>query len=482
MKRLPRWLPYALLLAGAALRVSGLLAGSFWFDEAYNVYLSRLPILEAVRFEYTDYNPPLWQLVVNPFIWLLGENELAVRLPSLLAGLAALYLGWKIWERYGFPVSLFPAPRLLAALLLAGLPILLWNSQDGRVYALYSLLYLMGIWFAWRASWLGFGAALGLLLWSHSTGGFYAVGLVAGALVTRPSRYRSILAAAALAGLPFVVWLPSLLKGSSFFIYPLSLPSLLNSLTLAFYVGLNNQGLYNLSGLLVAGSILAAAALTVYRAIRGKGWGPFRISPLAVYSLLPVLLIIAVSLYRNILIYRVLAPAVIPLALWVVMELTPRKLTWFSSIPAAWAAVTLAALALWYPTARGGTPSLRDMAELINEQSRAGDIVIHGTGTSYLPMSLYLQEPGYLLDFPQHDRLLQNRLIDRFSIPKTGFENLAGKRIWIVWAKDSLVSKPAQEVLNQFTSGGVMVGNVHYWQYSNIEIYLTDLRSVKNGP
>lgn len=53
-------LPYLFLSAGAMLRLVGLTVSPFWYDEAYSVYLSRLPDL-MIRLEFSDFNPPLWQ-------------------------------------------------------------------------------------------------------------------------------------------------------------------------------------------------------------------------------------------------------------------------------------------------------------------------------------------------------------------------------------------------------------------------------------
>src|SRR3984893_5771672 len=89
--RLPSWWPLAALtLLAALLRLSTLGLQSFWFDEAFTrvhvLHASLSSTLSSVV--HTENTPPLWYLIS----WLdgrvLGTGEVALRLPSALAGIA----------------------------------------------------------------------------------------------------------------------------------------------------------------------------------------------------------------------------------------------------------------------------------------------------------------------------------------------------------------------------------------------------------
>jgi hypothetical protein len=132
----------------------------------------------------------------------------------------------------------------------------------------------------------------------------------------------------------------------------------------------------------------------------------------------------------------------------------------------------VAGLVSWSPALKGG--ELRSVSEQINAQWQPGDVVYHATGTSWLPMSLYLDEPGYLINEEQHDGLLQTHLQDEFAIPRASLEDLTHQRAWLVWARDILMSEQANQRMEAYTRGAVLVGKINYWQAADIEIYLQD--------
>src|SRR5262249_32220405 len=82
----------AILLLAASLRLYGLSIQSLWNDELYSFSVSRRATLaETMALVRADVHPPGYQLL----LWLiehgLGDSELLLRLPSALAGIAAVY-------------------------------------------------------------------------------------------------------------------------------------------------------------------------------------------------------------------------------------------------------------------------------------------------------------------------------------------------------------------------------------------------------
>jgi len=136
--RLPSWWPLAALtLLAAALRLSTIDLQSFWYDEAFTpvrvLHSSLWATLRGVS--HTENTPPLWYIVAWLDSRVLGTGEVALRLPSALAGIATVPVAWGIGrELAGRRVA------ILTAALVAVSPLLVWYSQEARAYALFVLM------------------------------------------------------------------------------------------------------------------------------------------------------------------------------------------------------------------------------------------------------------------------------------------------------------------------------------------------------
>jgi 4-amino-4-deoxy-L-arabinose transferase-like glycosyltransferase len=164
------------ILAGAALlRLYALSAESFWFDEAYSVWVARHSVGWHIALSTQRIFPPLYYLCLH--FWLaLGDSEFAVRSLSVLVGLlsvAAIYLLARQLsdERVG----------LFSALLLAISPLHIWYSQEARMYILVVALSLCSAYFMllslrqgriWH--WFAYVLSTALLMNAH----YFAVFLV----------------------------------------------------------------------------------------------------------------------------------------------------------------------------------------------------------------------------------------------------------------------------------------------------------------
>ncbi len=136
--RLPGWWPLAALtLLAAALRLSTLDLQSFWYDEAFTpVHVLHASLGATLRsVVHTENSPPLWYLLEWADSRVLGTGEVALRLPSALAGIATVPVAWAIGRMIGAP------PKRRAAIVCAALvavnPLFVWYSQEARVYALF---------------------------------------------------------------------------------------------------------------------------------------------------------------------------------------------------------------------------------------------------------------------------------------------------------------------------------------------------------
>jgi mannosyltransferase len=135
--RLPRWWPLvALILLAAALRLSTLGLQSFWYDEAFTpVHVLHGSLSETLRaVVHSENTPPLWYVIEWFDYRLLGRGEVALRLPSALAGIATVPVTWAIGSELAGRRA-----ALLSAALVAVNPLFVWYSQEARAYALFVL-------------------------------------------------------------------------------------------------------------------------------------------------------------------------------------------------------------------------------------------------------------------------------------------------------------------------------------------------------
>ncbi|HEU4979168.1 MAG TPA: glycosyltransferase family 39 protein, partial [Solirubrobacteraceae bacterium] len=166
----------ALTVGGLVLRVAA--SRGLWLDEATEVSQARMPYGAMLhRLETTDVHPPLHHSVLWLFIRIFGDGELAVRLPSLIAGallVPVLYrAGTELYDRRA---------GLAAAALGAVAPFCVWYSDEARMYAFFMLFAAVALWMQVRAvrrggaaAWAGYAVASAALLWNQ----YFSVLLVA---------------------------------------------------------------------------------------------------------------------------------------------------------------------------------------------------------------------------------------------------------------------------------------------------------------
>ncbi len=121
----------ALVLA-ALLRLPTLGEQSYWLDEAATLRVLHKPFAAMfpaiVSHEST---PPLYYLLAWPWARVFGFSEVGVRSLSALVGLATVWIVHRTAHRL-----VGRRAALIAALLCAGNPLMVWYSQEARAYAL----------------------------------------------------------------------------------------------------------------------------------------------------------------------------------------------------------------------------------------------------------------------------------------------------------------------------------------------------------
>jgi uncharacterized membrane protein len=160
-----------LTLAGLALRFA--VPRGIWLDEAISVHQANLSFHDMFEnLYYGDRHPPLHHVVLWLTVRAIGDGELAVRLPSLIAGtlvIPAMYLlGRELYDR---------RTGLVAAAFGAASPLLIWYAQEARMYAFVTLFGLLALLTQLRVirngttlNWVAYILATAALLWSHYFG------------------------------------------------------------------------------------------------------------------------------------------------------------------------------------------------------------------------------------------------------------------------------------------------------------------------
>jgi uncharacterized membrane protein len=204
---LPKWWPLAALtLLAAVLRLSTLDLQSFWYDEAFTPVHVLHPSLWATlrSVVHTENTPPLWYLLAWADSRVLGTGEVALRLPSALAGIATVPVAWAIGAELESPRTRRAA--LVCAALVAVNPLLVWYSQEARAYGLFvltaalaMLCFLRALREPTRGRMAAFALTAALALLTHYFAVFLLIGMVPWLLWDRRTRRAALPAIGVLA-------------------------------------------------------------------------------------------------------------------------------------------------------------------------------------------------------------------------------------------------------------------------------------------
>jgi mannosyltransferase len=138
--------PLALILAwlAFALRVFGLGFQSLWRDEVDALRFATRALPELLEtFRTPGENGPFFFLALRPWLKVGGFSEFALRFPSACAGTLAVPVLYVLVKRLAGK-----RPAVIAALLAATAPYMVWYGQDAKMYATLTLLVPLSLWFS----------------------------------------------------------------------------------------------------------------------------------------------------------------------------------------------------------------------------------------------------------------------------------------------------------------------------------------------
>jgi mannosyltransferase len=168
----------ALLAVSILLRTRELGVG-FWIDEGLSVGIADRPLADIPGVLRQDGSPPLYYLLLNLWMSAAGRSEESVHALSVVFSVlcvpVAFWAGWTLFGR---------RTAWIAALLAAVNPFLTQYAQEGRMYALLSLLGLISL-TCWLQAFttdaervrlapaIGFAFAFAAMLYTHNWALFF---------------------------------------------------------------------------------------------------------------------------------------------------------------------------------------------------------------------------------------------------------------------------------------------------------------------
>ncbi|MBP9702354.1 glycosyltransferase family 39 protein [Candidatus Woesebacteria bacterium] len=185
---------------------------SLWLDEAIEALALMGRMGPLLTYALADFQPPFYHLIGWLWTSMAGYSELALRTPSLLAGLGIVYFAARLGKEFGGKKIMY-----LAGLLTATNPLLIYYSQEGRTYGLTTFFVTAAIYYFYKVLtnpknklftiyYVLFTVAF---LWTSYLSWFLHLALFVYALFLRR---RDLIISQILAGLTLIFWLPSLIS------------------------------------------------------------------------------------------------------------------------------------------------------------------------------------------------------------------------------------------------------------------------------
>lgn len=124
------------------------LTQSLWRDEAFSFFLAKNPISSLLKFATSDFNPPLYYIVLHFWMRIFGESEMAMRSLSFIFQLLTSYVGFKLG-------SLILGRKLgrFVFLLILFNPILLYYGFEARMYSMLAFFSIASVYFFFEKKW-----------------------------------------------------------------------------------------------------------------------------------------------------------------------------------------------------------------------------------------------------------------------------------------------------------------------------------------
>jgi mannosyltransferase len=191
-----------ILFLGLGLRLVNL-GQSFWLDEASQGQMSAHSLSWIWSNREGDFHPPLFYFLAH-FLILVSRWEIWLRLPSVIFGVANIYMLYKL----AIALKFNHKQALLSAIFLAINPYHIYYSQEFRSYSLMCFLATLSMLFLVRKKYLWLAVINALLLYTHYSSVFFILTQYLYIFFTN----RKYLVSQFLSFLLFIPWLPQFVR------------------------------------------------------------------------------------------------------------------------------------------------------------------------------------------------------------------------------------------------------------------------------
>ncbi len=435
----PRRVLLLIMLLALGLRLVNLGGRSLWYDEAFAVLFAEKGLdamlygtLTPVNGGAADIHPLLYYVTLNGWMGLFGPSPFAVRLWSVVLGVATVGLVYILGhDLFGEKTG------LSAAFITAVAPFHVQYSQETRMYALMCLLLVAATWCfvrGWRATtgnqintgspafapalllqwrwWIGFGVLAALAMYTQQLSAFYLMALGMAPVLAR--QRRQFVGATVGAVVALVTYLPWLVNLPSQFnkvrsYYWIETPDLGDILRTAFSVLVVNLDVPRQAFTpALIGAIFLAVFLLVQTALylRSRHAQPDRKALLFTLWLAaaPVILMWLVSQIQPLYLPRALLASALMLYLALAWMFTRSKLPAPIATVIGFIGVILAGVGLYHQYTWASFPNspFQQAVSYIRGLWQDGDVIVHQNKLTALPAIYYDRTitQRYLRDTP----------------------------------------------------------------------------------
>jgi len=456
-----RWALLGITLLATGLRLAGLGSKGFWFDECFTYTVTLAPLEDSLStLLVAGIYSPLYFLLLRPVVALTGSSEYAFRFPSVVFGVLAVPLIYRLGSRLAGK-----ATGVVAALLLTICPFHIWYSQDARMYAPMAFFSLAAM--AHFAAFLQgrsrqrlFALSSGLAYLMHYATISLLYVQVVSLLPSRRGQLRRWFGVQALAFLPLVPWLALYVAHG---IRPAGLSWIPRPAALAPLRTLWNFTTGDPTALTPLLALAAAAVGLVF--VRGLLQPDTERGLLLWWLFLPMGFLFLLSLRRSYYVDRYLMASLPAYLLLLARGVTSwRRLTWRHLSLGLLSVTMLWGTARIYHHPHFAKEAWREATAAVETELRAGDIVVLQDQETLIGTSVYRTRewPSTVLEPGQEPATLAEAA-SRYS------------RIWLLWRspRESNHRLSKSEAFDVFTEAAPQV---QAWLATHRQQVALDLR------
>lgn len=499
-----------ILLLALGLRLINLGGRSLWYDEAFAVLFSEKGLdamlygtLTPVEGGAADIHPLLYYLTLNGWMALFGQTAFAVRLWSVLLGVATVGFMYRLGrELFGVNTG------LAASLITAVAPFHIQYSQETRMYALTGLVLMMATWCfvrAWRSRvnalrwWIAFGVLSGLAMYIQQLSAFYLVALaLVPLLARRRAQFIGVFVGATVAIIVYLPWLVNLpgqfsKVRSYYWLTPPALARPLLTLRSFLVVNLDFPAPASVIGFLGALFIILFLSVQIVLYLRRRRQADRKPILFTVWlSTSPLVLIWLVSQVQPVYLERALLPSALILYLLLGWLFTRSGLPRPIIGVIGFVGLILVCVGVYYHYSWATFPNspFDDAVAYIEDSWRPGDVVVHQNKLTALPSIFYNHtlSQRYLADIPgsTEDTLALPtqealRLLADSCIQSASRD---GERVWFIVFADAEqqyqeANRPEYRETMEWLNTNYMLAEQQH--FNDLNVYLFDSRAVERS-